>query len=151
MATLEGVMRTEFGEGLTLEAAAEEASIEVVAPDRTLVLTREDGSRAGGVGSAVGSRRSCRSIGQGAGDARRSPTPAGELRVLSRQVDHAGHRYVAGVVAPLAPLHAQHAEMVRAMCLGVVIALIAGCRRRLADRAADAEAVDTDGRARRGR
>ena len=31
MATLEGVMRTEFGEGLTLEAAAEEASIEVVA------------------------------------------------------------------------------------------------------------------------
>ena len=26
MATLEGVMRTEFGEGLSLEAAAEEAS-----------------------------------------------------------------------------------------------------------------------------
>ena len=44
MATLEGVMRTEFGEGLTLEAAAEEASIEVVVPDRTLVLTRTDGT-----------------------------------------------------------------------------------------------------------
>jgi hypothetical protein len=35
MLTLEGVMRNEFDEGLTLEAAAEEASIEVIAPDRT--------------------------------------------------------------------------------------------------------------------
>ena len=43
MLTLEGVMRTEFGEGLTLQGAADEASIEVVAPDRTLVLTEPDG------------------------------------------------------------------------------------------------------------
>src|SRR5687767_13335362 len=40
MLTLEGVMRTEFGEGLDLIAAADEASIEVVAPDRTLLLLR---------------------------------------------------------------------------------------------------------------
>ena len=45
MATLEGVMRTEFGEGLTLEASAEEASIEVVVPDRTLMLTRDRTAR----------------------------------------------------------------------------------------------------------
>jgi hypothetical protein len=44
MLTLEGVMRTEFGEGLDLIAAADEASIEVVAPDRTLMLLRTDGS-----------------------------------------------------------------------------------------------------------
>ena len=44
MLTLEGVMRTEFGEGLDLHAAADEASIEVVAPDRTLLLTRPDGA-----------------------------------------------------------------------------------------------------------
>ena len=43
MLTLEGVMRTEFGEGLDLIAAADEASIEVVAPDRSLLLTRIDG------------------------------------------------------------------------------------------------------------
>ena len=43
MLTLEGVMRTEFGEGLDLMAAADEASIEVVAPDRSLLLTRIDG------------------------------------------------------------------------------------------------------------
>ena len=44
MATCKGVMRTEFGEGLTLEAAAEEASVEVVVPDRTLILTRTGGA-----------------------------------------------------------------------------------------------------------
>ena len=44
MATLQGVMRTEFGEGLSLEDAALEASIEVVVPDRTMVLTRIDGT-----------------------------------------------------------------------------------------------------------
>ena len=44
MATLEGVMRTEFGEGLTLEGAAAEASAEVIVPDRTLAVTRPDGS-----------------------------------------------------------------------------------------------------------
>ena len=44
MLTLEGVMRTEFNEGLTLQAAADEASIEVVAPDRTLVLVAPDGA-----------------------------------------------------------------------------------------------------------
>jgi hypothetical protein len=43
MFTLQGVMRTEFGEGLSLEASADEASIEVIAPDRTLMLTRPDG------------------------------------------------------------------------------------------------------------
>jgi len=40
MFTLQGVMRTELGEGLDLQAAADEASIDVLAPDRTLVLTR---------------------------------------------------------------------------------------------------------------
>ena len=44
MATLQGVMRTEFGEGLDLQGAADEASIEVLAPGRTLVLTRPDGA-----------------------------------------------------------------------------------------------------------
>ena len=43
---------------------------------------------------------------------------------LSRQVEYAGHRYVAAVIAPLGPLRAQHAEMVRAMSLGVAIALL---------------------------
>ena len=44
MLTLEGVMRTEINEGLTLQASADEASIEVVAPDRVMILTRPDGT-----------------------------------------------------------------------------------------------------------
>ena len=44
MLTLEGVMRTEINEGLDLQASADEASAEVVAPDRTLVLARPDGT-----------------------------------------------------------------------------------------------------------
>ena len=57
-------------------------------------------------------------------DRRAAPTisrshGAGELRVLSHQVSFAGHRYVAAVMAPAGPLRAQHAEMVRAMALGV--------------------------------
>ena len=44
MLTLEGVVRTEFTKGLDLRGAADEASSEVLAPDRTLVLIREDGT-----------------------------------------------------------------------------------------------------------
>ena len=56
MLTLEGVMRTEFGEGLDLIGAADEASIEVVAPDRTLLLLRPDGEAARGLGAAARSQ-----------------------------------------------------------------------------------------------
>ena len=53
MFTLQGVMRTEFGEGLSLEASADEASIEVLAPDRTLMLTRPDGRLLARWGAAI--------------------------------------------------------------------------------------------------
>jgi signal transduction histidine kinase len=122
MATLEGVMRTEFGERLTLEAAAKEASTEVVVPDRTLMLTRTDGSVLEVWGLAM-DRASLLAISQqttgSSGD-----TAAGEVRVLRHQVSHAGHRYNAMVIASLAPLRAQHAEMVAAMAFGVLVALI---------------------------
>ena len=44
--------------------------------------------------------------------------------MLSQEVEHAGHRYRAAVLAPLQPLLAQHVEMVRAMSMGVALALI---------------------------
>jgi heavy metal sensor kinase len=122
MATLEGVMRTEFGEGLTLEASADEASIEVVAPDRTLVLTRRDGWILELWG--VPFERSAVPALERDGTATIS-TVAGEFRIRTRVVDHAGHHYNAGVLASLDTLRAQHLEMVRAMTLGVAIALIA--------------------------
>jgi heavy metal sensor kinase len=122
MATLQGVMRKEIDEGMTLEASSEEASIEVVVPDRTLVLTREDGNILQVWGLPL-DRPSLPPL-------RREPefvtvaTPADELRVFSQFVEDRGHRYIAGVMAPLKVLRAQHAEMVRAMSVGVLMALV---------------------------
>lgn len=122
MATLEGVMRTEFGEGLSLEAAAAEASSEVVAPDRTLVLTRRDGRILEVWG--VPFDRSALPAFERDGTATLA-TGTEEFRIRTRVVDYGDHRYNAGVVASLDTLKAQHVEIVRAMTLGVAIALIA--------------------------
>jgi two-component system OmpR family sensor kinase len=122
MATLEGVMRTEFGEGLTLEGAAREASTEVVVPDRTLMVTRPDGSLLEVWGLPL-DRSFLPQLGDSA-DAATVVTPAGEQRVLSRRVEFGRHRYSGAVIAPLGPLYAQRAEMVGAMALGVLIALL---------------------------
>ena len=122
MATLEGVMRTEFGEGLTLEDAAAEASTEVVVPDRTLVLARVDGTLLR-VWGPVTDKRALPPIGRRTATGSFT-TAAGDVRMLSRDVDYSGHRYVAAVIAPLAPLATLHGEVTRAMFLGVVIALV---------------------------
>jgi signal transduction histidine kinase len=122
MATLEGVMRTEFTEGLGLEAAAAEASTEVVVPDRALLLMRPDGSVLERWGlplalpptATIADRVNLATL----------QSPSGEMRVLSRRVTFARHLYVAAVIAPLAPLQTEHAVMVRAMTLGVLVALI---------------------------
>lgn len=121
MATLEGVMRTEFGEGLTLDGAAEEASIEVVVPDRTMVLKRTDGTILRVWGLPM-ERRDVPSLRAAAFNGT-LPLASGDVRVLSHYVEHAGHAYIAAVIAPLASLHAQHAEIMRATALGIMVAL----------------------------
>jgi two-component system, OmpR family, sensor kinase len=124
MATLEGVMRTEFGEGLTLEGAAEEASVEVVAPGRALALTRPDGQLLAFWGlpldrGAIGLVPS-----DGAG-VTTVTTRTGEARMLTRSVESAGHRYRAFVLAPLDELHEEEVATVRATIIGGLIALLA--------------------------
>src|SRR5262245_52795888 len=122
MATLEGVMRTEFGEGLSLEDSAREASSEVVVPDRTMVLTRPDGTilRVWGLPMEL---RDVPTLGKGS-FIDTLQLGSGDARVLSRHVEYAGHAYIAAVIAPLASLHAQHAEITRATALGIVVGLI---------------------------
>lgn len=113
-------MRTEFGEGLDLRAAAEEASIEVVAPDRTLLLLRPDGA----VLEVWG--RPLEAMWQPALTQRSLGTvTAGRsrLRALSRPVTHQGHQYVAAVMAPLDGIEAEHRELLAALSIGVLIAL----------------------------
>ena len=121
MATLEGVMRTEFSERSTLEEAAAEASTEVVVPDRTLMLARPDGSLLEVWGLPL-DHASLPPVGPDRGVVTVA-SPAGDMRVLSRHVEYAGHRYLASVIAALAPVRVQQAEMVGAMALGVIIAL----------------------------
>jgi heavy metal sensor kinase len=123
MATLEGVMRTEFREGLTLTAAADEASTEVVVPDRIMLLTRADGAILQLWGLPL-DRDLVPAI-AAAPDLATVATSAGELRVLKRSVAFKNHRYDAAVIAPLAGIRQQHGEMVRAMSVGIVIALVA--------------------------
>jgi two-component system OmpR family sensor kinase len=120
MLTLEGVMRTEFGEGLDLAAAAEEASTEVVAPDRTLLLLRPDGGLLEVWGRPLEARW------QPPGHERTLETVtvgAARLRALSHPVIHNGHRYVAAVMASLDGIEAEHRERLAALGVGVLIAL----------------------------
>ena len=120
MLTLEGVMRTEFGEGLDLSGAADEASIEVVAPDRTLLLLRADGEVLE-VGAAleVMWQPSLTDYSLGNGDGRyRAATCTGADQSPT------GNISVAGVMAPSDGIEAEHRELLAALAVGVVIALV---------------------------
>ena len=124
--TLEGVMRTEFGEGLDLQAAADEASIEVVAPDRALFLAAPDGRIIAAWGrrlplAMAAAARCVVACSRRRGRARR---PAGEPSAALSNSD--GHRYVAAVLAPLDDLNREHGELLAALVVGVLVALIAG-------------------------
>lgn len=122
MATLEGVMRNEFAEGLSLEAAAEEASIEVVVPGRALALSREDGGVLATWGLPV-EHPTALPV-PSTSEFATVVTPAGEVRVLRKSVSNTKYPYKAFVVAPLDTLRAQHAETVRALTIGVLMGLV---------------------------
>jgi signal transduction histidine kinase len=122
MLTLQGVMKTEFGEGLDLQASADEASIEVVAPDRTLVLTQPDGHLLAMWGRERDAAwRPPVPIDRTFADIDLAGAPA---RALIHHVKDQRYVYVAAVVAPLQDLRAESAELRRALGAGVLAALI---------------------------
>ncbi len=121
MLTLEGVMRTEFNEGLTMNAAADEASIEVVAHDRTLVLVRPDGTLLAMWGQPFPRdwrpdlvRPIVETIVVG----------GNSYRVVSRPAVYREHRYVGAAIVSLAGHDSEHAEMLTALMVGMLIALV---------------------------
>lgn len=123
-ATLAGVMRTEFGEGLTLEESAAEASVEVVAPGRALAVLTPQGVVLESWGEPF-DRRVLESLSTADGPVS-VQTASGGYRVLARTIaGDAAPAFVGVVGAPLAPLEAQHRELLRPMLIGVVVALLA--------------------------
>jgi signal transduction histidine kinase len=120
MLTLEGVMRTEFGEGLDLIAAADEASIEVVAPDRTLMLLRPDGSLLEVWGQPTAELWQPDLKRQRLGTVLVGES---QMRALSRPVTHGTHQYVAAVMVSLDGIEAEHRELLVALVIGVLFAL----------------------------
>jgi two-component system, OmpR family, sensor kinase len=122
MLTLQGVMRTEFGEGLDLQASADEASIEVVAPDRLLVLTEPDGTLLAMWGQPMDQAwRPAAALAQEFSTIAIAGRPA---RAFTQRVEDQRHRYVAAVVAPLQDIHADHAGLRWALAAGVLAALV---------------------------
>ena len=120
MSTLQGVMRTEFGEGLTLHASADEASIEVIAPDRALVLTQPGGQLLAMWGHKI--------------DPAWRPDLQTDvletvkigtvrMRLLSARVNDERYPYVAAVMAPLQDLEEADAQLRYTLLLGVIVAL----------------------------
>ena len=120
MLTLEGVVRTEFGKGLDLQGAADEASSEVLAPDRTLVLMRETGAVLALWGRPLPASWLPRTNATGL-----ETISLGKkrFRAFSRSVTYKQHRYEAAVVASLDGLESDQRELMLALGIGVFVAL----------------------------
>lgn len=121
MMTLEGVMRTEFNEGLTIEAAADEASSEVVAPDRVLVLVRPGGGLLAMWGLPF-ARDWCPNLQDTVLDT--IVVDGRRYRLFSHQVHSDKPPYVAAVMAPLEQLESEEAQLARALFIGGLFALL---------------------------
>ncbi|HET9268687.1 MAG TPA: ATP-binding protein, partial [Vicinamibacterales bacterium] len=120
---LEGVMRTEFGEGLDLQGAAAEASTEVVAPDRAMFVAAPDGHIVAGWGRAFA--LSWLPPLDATTAVRQELTVRGEpWRAIGQVVDIGPHRYLAVVAAPLEELNHSYREMLIALAIGVLVALV---------------------------
>lgn len=123
MATLLGVMRTELGEGLSLRDSAAEASAEVVAPGRSLALLTPDRAVLAIWGVPIDQASVIAAAGIDV--VATLDTPGGPQRSHRRSIDTGDERrYLAVVLAPLAELEQQHAEVTRAMAAGVLVALL---------------------------
>lgn len=120
--TLEGVMHTELTEGLDLQASAREASQEVVAPDRLLVLTDASGGLLAAWGAPLTTDWRAVTGSRGLHTAEGNTTP---LRALTRSTSHAPQTFVATAVAPMSELRAAHQELLTALVIGGVVALMA--------------------------
>ncbi len=124
MLTLEGVMRNEFNEGLTLTAAAEEASIEVIAPDRSLLLAAPRVASLAAWGEPLPGGWSLAEMPPGY---HTLEFEGRRVRMFRRDVTYKGVAYLAGVGASLDEFETQRRELIVSIATGVAAGLaIAG-------------------------
>jgi signal transduction histidine kinase len=116
MLTLEGVMRTEINEGLTLAAAADEASLEVVAPDRSLLLARPEAAVLASWGKPLPRAWPPSELAPGF---QTLESNGRAVRLFRRDIDYKGHSYIAAVGAALDDLDEQRLELVESIAVGV--------------------------------
>ena len=107
--TVAAVIHNEFGEGLDLAGAVKEASVEVAAEARTIVVTDPAGRVVGSWGDALPNEWSSRAPG---------------FRRIQVPVQDSGHAFVVTVLAPLDPLARERGELLRALAIGTLVALI---------------------------
>jgi signal transduction histidine kinase len=119
--TLEGVMRTELSEGLTLQASGAEASHEVVAPDRSLILMEPDGRALAVWGRDL--PQPWRPPVDGSTVLQTVRLGGARWRALHRPVDYRGQRFTMAVLTPLDDLYHERAELLEALGVGVALAL----------------------------
>jgi signal transduction histidine kinase len=121
--TVAAVLHNEFGEGLDLPGAASEASMEVVAPDRTILISDPSGETLAQWGIALPAAW------------RASPAAAvrpvtgniavGDVgfRLFQSRVTDGARVYDVAVLAPLAVLESERSELLEALGVGVFVAL----------------------------
>jgi signal transduction histidine kinase len=121
--TVTAVLHNEFGEGLDLPGAVKEASVEVVAEGRTVVVSQSGGLVLGSWGDALpdGWRLPEASARNGGGTLWIAGQGFRGVQVPVRDGDHA---FVVTVLARLDPLTRERSELLRALAIGTLAALL---------------------------
>jgi len=121
--TVTAVLHHEFGEGLDLLGAVEEASVEVVAEGRTVVVNRPGGLVLGRWGDALPDGWSVPDA--SARDSAGTLWIAGQgFRAVQVPVRDGDHAFVVTVLARLDPLARERSELLRALAIGTLVALL---------------------------
>jgi signal transduction histidine kinase len=121
--TVTAVLHNEFGEGLDLPGAIKEASVEVVAEGRTVVVSRTSGLVLGTWGDALPDGWSLPDSSMRASGGTRWLAGQG-FRAAQVPVRDGDHAFVVTVLARLDPLARERNELLRALGIGTIVALL---------------------------
>lgn len=121
--TVIAVLHNEFGEGLDLPGAVREASSEVVVDGRTVVVTDPSGHPMHAWGDRLPAALHV-AWGENTADAAGNLTiDRAQYRVIRSRVTHGPWAFTVAVLAPLDALELERSELLRALGIGMLVAL----------------------------